>query len=737
MKKYINNFLMIGLIIFMTNCGSDSSDETDLQDEAVIYNSSFLTTSLDFETNRSIPQIDVFNTNAGLKDVRTGGTYMVPNDMNDTNSSWDILKVYFQDYKKNIEIVIIDGDTGAITKKDADGAAFNGMFHVIAPNGKLFLISGKADGTIEPQVNVYDPSTNIFSLSVVDIPTDMDGATYNAMQIGTDGSLFISGMHNVKGPHYHKPRILEINTTNYDIISDSGPIAVPAQPWKIAADDTYVYLLTGKVPWKVIQYQRAAPHASKVIASQNSGLNILQTAFGVVMEKKGGDVDHFFLYKDRIYDAPKSPSTWKNATPPWVYPSSYTPRDIWWTLNITHNSIDQFLKYPEVTPYGNMQKEGSVKIVVSNAEPLNGQAELWIQQPQENNFTKYSYTLNTHQTTLNRIIKRSDGKIMGVGGAYGPFMTYDTTTNAYEASAGSLGVSAYTMIESGGKVYISGYPRGVLFEYDYTKEWTQGIHDYVPGVAAKDLRDQSLNPRWCGKLAEHGSGAHKMYSSAKGADGLLYFGGQWMRDGNGGGLAWYNPQTDEMGGISKPFLNYAIQHLTAVDGGKYIALATVPVTSANGFKPQGSKLFLFNTQSKKIEKTLDPMAGIKGNITGQIIGVDAKHIVGFTKDPVTYSNTYIYKINIQTGKLDYRIKVDRQGFESNFAVGDTISINDEGEIITWLGWHLISFNHTTQEVTKLGIHKYGSRSGIQGDMAVVAGDVYVGRFNTLLKLTPQ
>ena len=81
------------------------------------------------------------------------------------------------------------------------------------------------------------------------------------------------------------------------------------------------------------------------------------------------------------------------------------------------------------------------------------------------------------------------------------------------------------MIEDNGKVYMSGYPRGVLFEYDPTKE---------------------------------------------------------------------------MGGISKPFLNYAIQHLTPVNGGDYIAIATVAVTSQDGFKPKTSKIFIFNTKTKKL-----------------------------------------------------------------------------------------------------------------------------------------
>ena len=722
--KQLLSYLLLPIFIF-TGCTTPT--EEGPVDEASLFNSTFSTPLVEVNLT-GVSRIVAFDTQAGLKDVRTGGLYMVPNDINDFNSSWDIIQVYFQDYKKNIEIVVIDGDTGVLQKYYADGAAFNGMHNVIAPNGKLFFVSGKADGTIEPQLNVYDPVSNEMRFSVTSMPTDMDGATYNAIQIGTDGSMFMSGMHNVAGDDYHKPRVLEINTTDYSIISDSGPLAVRAQPWKVAADAKYVYLLTGKIPWKVIQYPRDAPEEAEVVASKSRGLNILQTAFGVVLEDTG---KHYFMYEGAKIEA-LHPTSWKNATPPWPYPERYDDFDIWWTLNQTHNIVDQLLKRPQVSPYGNMEKVATTKIVRSNAEPIHGQAELWIQQPKESRFTKYEYNLSTYPTTLNRLAKMADGKIIAGSSGYGPYLVYDTDHNTYAPSAGSLNVSMYTMLEHEKKIYMAGYPRGVLYEYDPSKPWTQGVHDYNPDKESIDLRDESLNPRWCGQLGNHGSGAHKIYGSAKGADGLLYFGGQWMRDGNGGGLAWYDPQNGEMGGISEPFVNFAIQHLTPI--GHYIAISTVAVTSLDGYKPKNARLFLFDTIQKKIVKSLDPMAGYKVSITGQIIASDDNHIVGFSKDAQAGGNTIVYKIDIRTGKLDYRFKVDKFGFEHNFAVGRTLAKNSEGKIIAWLGWKVIAFDADTQEIEVLAQFDHENRQGVQGDMVLDGDDIYIARFNTLLKL---
>lgn len=668
----------------------------------------------------NVIQKEAYNTNANLRDVRTSSElYMVPNDMNDINSTWDILQVYYENYKRNIEIVIIDGDTGAIKKEYADGGAWNGMKHVISKEGKLYMISAKADGTMKPQINIYDPHTNSLSKDAITLPDDIRGNTYNGVEIATDGAMFIYASHKSDDGNNYKPRILEINSQNNTVVSDSGPISTPAQVWKIAADEKYVYLLTGKVPWGVIQYERTAPHHVKILASGDS-VNIMQSAYGVVLEIGASGGEHSFLYEDAIYPA-DDPDDWRSTIPPWPYPDTFSDRDIWGSLVIRTNIVDRNLP-------------NKPTIVQDNAEPINSQAELWIKQPLELEEKKYAYHVNDYPIIINRILKRSDGKIFAGAGGYGSYFTYNPVDNSFERSAGSLNVSLYTMIEYDKKIYLSGYPRGVLFEYDYSKPWTQGIHNYAPGVESLSYRDQSLNPRWCGKLAEHGSGAHKIYTSAIGEDGVLYFGGQWMRDGNGGGLAWYDTKTKEMGGISEPFVNYAIQHIISMDDGKYIAISTVAVTSQDGFKPSSAKLFIFNTQTKQIEKVLDPMGDVEGKMTGQIIEADKDYIVGLAADPTTYSNTYIYRINIKTGHLDYKLLLEGSGFEANFAVGTTIEKNSKGKIITWLGWALVEIDAISGDIKVLFQYNYESRQGVLGDAVLDGDNVYLGRFNSLLRL---
>ena len=52
------------------------------------------------------------------------------------------------------------------------------------------------------------------------------------------------------------------------------------------------------------------------------------------------------------------------------------------------------------------------------------------------------------------------------------------------------------------------------------------------------------NPRMLLRMGEKElAGTHKMYAAATAADGKVYFGGAWIRDGACGGMAWYDPQT--------------------------------------------------------------------------------------------------------------------------------------------------------------------------------------------------
>ncbi len=84
-----------------------------------------------------------------------------------------------------------------------------------------------------------------------------------------------------------------------------------------------------------------------------------------------------------------------------------------------------------------------------------------------------------------------------------------------------------------------------------------------------------------------------MYSGVTGADGKVYFGGRWMRDGAGGGLGWYDPKTGQAGGVWEPLSNYQVTHLAAVDQGRRIVISTLAVDDPVLGKPKPAQAALF------------------------------------------------------------------------------------------------------------------------------------------------
>ncbi len=127
-------------------------------------------------------------------------------------------------------------------------------------------------------------------------------------------------------------------------------------------------------------------------------------------------------------------------------------------------------------------------------------------------------------------------------------------------------LSHYATALLDGKVYMSGYPTSPLYVFDPAKPWTAGTVVRRP----RDPGHRSRRPIRASLLLlgeKELAGTHKMYAAATGADGKVYFGGQWIRDGACGGLAWYDPSTGKAGGLWQPLSNYQVTHLAAADGG--------------------------------------------------------------------------------------------------------------------------------------------------------------------------
>ncbi|SFV56444.1 hypothetical protein MNB_SM-4-887 [hydrothermal vent metagenome] len=564
-------------------------------------------------------------TPASINTVRYGSTLYVPNKLkpqSDAENTWDVINIYYENYGGNIELVIVDGDTKEIKHEYVAKGAWNGMTNLTSKEGNLYMISAYKGKVL---VNVYNPKTNITTYDVVKFPDDFKYTPWLRTRIGTDGTLFIKGGYNNPSSEFNdSPRYIEIDTATNTIVSDNGRgehIGMPSYALNFGADDEYLYFVIGVegARHKAYSYKRESPHNITLLADgADYTVNISQTAHGVVL---GHDGIHEFLYQGTIH-APDGES-WRWTTPPWPFPEGTTEDKIHDSLRIRHNVVDEYLPKEPL-------------IIKQNSNPNDSKAELWIQQPNEGTYQQFRFSVKSYKAYLNEILKLPNGKFLISSNAYGPYILYNPTTKKYN-EIGSIGLSDYSLLnytkDDGTKVvYMSGYPRGVLYEYDYNKPWTQQKHTWKPGDPEIDHKEQSLNPRWCGAFGFTGSEVHKVFSSTIGADGYVYFGGQNIRSDNSGGLGWYNPNgnsqntKDDMGGTWEDFSNYAISDIKAIMGGKYLAISTIPVTDRRLNKPQADngRLFLFDVFTKKVVKYWDPVADIKRS-SGDIVASDGPY----------------------------------------------------------------------------------------------------------------
>lgn len=588
--------------------------------------------------NPNIPAISVAMSGRQVNTVRTGMTMMVPNK---DKQSWDILQVYFKNYGSNTEVVIIDTGSNEIKSVSIDGyAQWHLASSVVAPNGKLY-INTLGSNHLNQVINIYDPETNTLTLDAINLPEAMSGETH-PMVLGTDNKIYIGGSSRPNGVSYGKAQIVQIDPlTNTAIdFGEMGPSHSPGGVWGyfVCSDDTFSYVSSGKVPWYIVAYNRNTKEQS--IAYQGSDIATLyQTEAGCLAQIKDW-TQRNFLHNGKLQPADGS------SLSPWNAALDKTYTELYYS-----STESKFLPEEPIMNTSN-----------KNADS-NGDASIWVQKA--GTWKEYAYNVEMYPQTISRLQALPNGDIFGTGIAYSGHFTYAPETNS-SRYLGKLELSHYATSVHNDKLYMSGYPSSLTYEFDLKNEWTQS-EKWTPDTVTTS---QERNPRFVGYLNES-SGAHKMFDSVVGADGNIYFGGKWYRDGNGGGLSWYDPNTGKQEGIHEIFSNYQIRYMTTLNNNKLIAISTKGVTDIVLGKatPTNGRIFIFDTETKQIINTIDTFTDLIS--TGAIVGVN-DYIVGLATNyykSATGANiydTFIYSVDLK-GNMRYKIYIPKQ---SSMIIGD-------------------------------------------------------------------
>ncbi len=562
------------------------------------------------------PQLKVEDVCTPMPTTRGNRVDWVPNP---DGKTYDLLLYYYKDDYGFFTTAYVDLGTGQVK---LGAARDRGGIHCwgrgggrLGPDGKFYQPRGAKGGR---SLKVYDPATS--EVYMVDDVAKNVGGESNPLVIGTDGKMYGGGSNSGRASIYQ----FDPATSKITSYGEVGPSHAPAKCWgySVSADDRYVYIASGKIPWYLVCYDRQTKTDEVLLTTDDprGHITAAQKRYGCTAIVSGTDkkTEHYWLYKGKAIPKkdPKEKPPWPEPAvkKPWV---TMPPKPEFWGGKLVPKAdgkVEVWYRSAEARAKAKASKK---------AAPADASTEIL-------GWKVLKIDIPTYPAQITRVETLPDGRIFGASGPYLGNFIYDPKTDKAE-HLGTLHLSHYCQSVLDGKIYMSGYPSSALYVYDPAKPWTANVSN-VPGVKAPRESHKDSNPRRLCYLNRHGAGTHKMWTVANGADGKVYFGGRWARNGVGGGLGWWDPKTEQPGGISEPFGNYRIIWITAAADGRYIVISTKAVRdqATNTPPPKEAKIFVFDTQQGKIVRELVP---VKDCIWSGPIAAKGNIVVGLNLDP--------------------------------------------------------------------------------------------------------
>jgi hypothetical protein len=252
-----------------------------------------------------------------------------------------------------------------------------------------------------------------------------------------------------------------------------------------------------------------------------------------------------------------------------------------------------------------------------------------------------------------------------------------------------------------------------------------------PGTELVSHKSPDSNPRLLGRLSK--SGCHKMYGAAVGASGRVYFGGRWIRTGNGGGLGWWDPAAGKEDGFWKPFSNHQIAFLCSAGDGKYIVISTKRQNDTVLKKPTPTegKLFIFDDAKKEIVGEITVVKGVLG--PGPIAWAGANRVIGWTNDPADATKSILYGVDVEKGLVAWTVPLP---FKLPIVIGSNqkehwdFRLGPDGRIWTFMGAEgktLVRIDPQTATVEGVARVSRGGRLAFSGSDVYMSGTTFLRR----------
>lgn len=561
------------------------------------------------------------------------------------------------------ETYVIDLTDGTFRKVEAEGFDQDcpRWPSVMGPDGRIYF------SCMRGALAIYDPRDDSFDMVR---PIERSG-WLRGLAIGGDGAIYCSDYPTGSAARYD---------TETGEIENYGPQGGPYQinnvyGYSVGSCGEWVYTAVGKIPWHVVALNRATGEQTVLFEYDQADFpGVVQRGKDVylsatIVDQDAGETrtEYYHLVDgaaepvDAIPPAPREPRPWDGIAQPEIHTG---PRG----LAIEDDGAIVWFRTPD-----------------AREEAGNGAGD----PSEENGWTRVALPIEGEPYNITRIAPMDDGRVVLSTGAYGNVFTYDPEEDKLEEVGNPANRNVYCLLHHDGRIYFGGYSNAFLGVFDNGD--SRFLYDWNRMLGSKRSLD--------------------LFAAA---DGNIYLANQSEREFVGGSLAWWNPETEEPGGIRFP--NDQCHYLAGAIDGRYVVVSTrVVVDPAAPDREIGSagRLIVFDTEAGEVVREIEPlpdqrMVGNAGGAAGMIAEAAPGKILGLTSEN---NQPVMYLVDVLEGERIERVELPEQ------ARGD-LQYGPDGKLYTFLGETLVRIDPETLAITPVC-------RAAPGRIAFSGGDIYL------------
>jgi hypothetical protein len=565
---------------------------------------------------------------------------------NPDKNSWTACIPYYPGYANSQQIMTVDLSNGEAKVNDTTSVP-NGswhMFKAVPGPGSTTFVSAQGGGY--EHLHRYDSATHTFEYDIVDIRPDHRNATQRTQLVaGVNGRIYSFATMEAKS--YGNKSVLEFdpetNATRFWGDIPSGTDVHPAGDIQgMAADMTHIYLIDNPYGVRTLRSINLATGEINILSAETA-YQVYQRKYGVVLSRSN---TWWWLYNGQMIPAPYGEL---NESPPWGFDDT----DLY-KKSEHYLSVAEFATKPTAIDEGALVPTGTSTTGTLWYKDPTGDPDVYVSADFPN--------IVKHTAGIRRVLGMNNGKIFGATGGYAGYLLYDPVLDQQEHFIPVDGrISNYGTCLDGEDLYVTGYFPGSTYRYDTNQNWDNAMSPaYDPNVEVT-----YNNPKNLGGLGSVGN-IGKAFDCSKGGDGLIYIAGENVRSGSGGGMATYNPQTEENLGIKVGYEQSDVRNVVSV--GQYMV-----TSSFTGDDSTSIRVAVYDTTLGSVVRKIYPTTAggaifnNAGRLAADINGEPYVYIYTTTDDGL---NTRIIKVDILTGEVL---------FDRSYVVGSTVGgYNDSG-----------------------------------------------------------